>query len=50
MNKNQILGICEESEGVRKIEISIERIIVWVLVFTNIFSLSYFFAKLLKWV
>jgi hypothetical protein len=50
MNRGHILGIDETEEGVRRVEISIERVIIWVLVFTNLFSVSYFFAKLLKWV
>ena len=50
MERNRLLGIYEEEKGVRKIEISIERIIIWTLIFTNMFSVSYLFAKWLKWV
>jgi hypothetical protein len=45
MSKEQILGICEAG-GVRRIEISLERVASWTLVFTNAFFVSYFFAKL----
>lgn len=48
MNKSQLLGIYEVEKGVRKIEISIERVIVWALIFTNMFSVFYLFAKWLK--
>jgi hypothetical protein len=48
MSRNQILGICEV-EGVRKVEISFERVASWTLVFTNAFFISYFFAKLFQW-
>jgi len=50
MNTGHILGIHEIEKGVRRVEISIERVILWALIFTNLFSVSYFFAKLLKWV
>ncbi len=50
MNASHILGIHETEKGVRRVEISVERVIVWALIFTNLFSVSYFFAKLLKWV
>ena len=49
MNRNEVLGI-EQDKEVRKIEINIERVVIWSLVFTNLFSISYFFAKLFKWV
>jgi hypothetical protein len=45
MNVNQIACI-SELEGVRRIEINLERVAIWTLVFTNSFFLSYFFAKL----
>jgi len=45
MNGNQVLGICE-TEGVRRIEISFERVAIWTLVFTNAFFISYFFGRL----
>jgi hypothetical protein len=50
MNTSHILGVGETEKGVRRVEINIERVIIWALVFTNLFSISYFFAKLLKWV
>jgi len=37
-----------EEEG--KKEISFKRVASWTLVFTNAFFVSYFFAKLLKWI
>jgi len=49
MNQNQTLGI-ETGKEVGKIEINVERVMIWALVFTNLFSISYFFAKLFKWV
>lgn len=45
MNANQMIGIYE-TEGVRRIEISFQRVAVWTLVFTNAFFVSYFFGKL----
>ncbi len=49
MNQNQAFTVEAERE-VKRIEINIERVMIWALIFTNIFSISYFFAKLLKWV
>jgi hypothetical protein len=49
MSRDQILGI-HEAGGVRRIEISLERVGSWTLVFTNAFFVSYFFAKLFQWV
>jgi len=49
MNVNQIAYI-SELEGVRRIEINLERVAIWTLVFTNSFFVSYFFAKLFHWV
>ena len=49
MSGKEILGIQETEDG-RKIEISFERVASWTLVFTNAFFVSYFFAKLLKWI
>ena len=48
MSRDQILGIREE-EGVRRVEISLERVASWTLVFTNAFFVTYFFAKLFQW-
>ena len=50
MDRNQLLGIYEVENGARKIEISIQRVIVWTLILTNMFSVSYLLAKWLKWV
>jgi len=47
MSKDQILGI-RETGGIRRIEISLERVASWTLIFTNAFFLSYFFAKLFQ--
>jgi len=49
MVREEVLGV-REVEGVRKIEISIERVATWTLVFTNVFFVSYFFGKLFQWV
>jgi hypothetical protein len=49
MSGKEILGIQETEEG-RKIEINFERVVLWTLVFTNAFFVSYFFAKLFQWV
>jgi hypothetical protein len=49
MNGEEILGIQETERG-RKIEISLERVASWALVFTNAFFVSYFLARLFQWV
>ena len=49
MKQNQALSV-EEVKEIRTIQIDIERVMIWTLVFTNLFSISYFFAKLFKWV
>jgi hypothetical protein len=49
MKQNQALSV-EEVKEIRTIQIDIERVMIWALVFTNLFSISYFFAKLFKWV
>lgn len=49
MNQNQTLSVEGERE-VKRVEINIERVMIWALIFTNLFSISYFFAKLFKWV
>ena len=49
MNQNEVVRI-EEVTGRKRIQIDIERVMIWALVFTNLFSISYFFAKLFKWV
>lgn len=36
--------------GVRRIEIDINRVATWTLIFTNMFFVSYFFAKLFQWI
>ena len=45
MSTNQLLGVYE-MEGVKRIEISVKRVGVWTLVFTNAFFLSYFVVRL----
>jgi len=37
-------------DGARRIEISVKRVIVWTLIFTNVFFISYFFGKLFRWI
>ncbi len=49
MSGKEILGIRETEEG-RRIEINSGRIASWTLVFTNVFFVSYFFAKLFQWI
>ena len=49
MNQNQTLSVEGERE-VKRVEINIERVMIWALIFTNLFSIFYFFAKLFKWV
>jgi hypothetical protein len=49
MKQDQAASI-EDVKEIRKIQIDIERVMIWALVFTNLFSISYFFAKLFKWV
>ena len=46
MNGNRILGLYEV-EGSRKIEINLTRVIIWTLLFTNAFFVSYFLVKIL---
>ncbi|MGB9630036.1 MAG: hypothetical protein ACPL6D_15380 [Thermodesulfobacteriota bacterium] len=47
MSLNRILGV-REVEGARKIEISLRRIALWALIFSNAFCVPYFFAKLFR--
>jgi len=49
MTGKEILGIQETEEG-RKIEISFRRVVSWALAFTNAFFVSYFFARLFRWI
>jgi len=49
MTGKEILGIRETEEG-RRIEISFRRVVCWALAFTNAFFVSYFFAKLFRWI
>jgi hypothetical protein len=49
MSGSEISGI-QETEGGRKIEVNFERVTSWALVFTNAFFLSYFFARLFRWI
>jgi hypothetical protein len=49
MGQNQTLGI-ETGREIKRVEINIERVMIWALVFTNLFSISYFFARLFKWI
>ncbi len=49
MTGKEILGI-QEAEAGRKIEVSFRRVLHWALAFTNVFFISYFFAKLFRWI
>jgi hypothetical protein len=49
MEQNQGLSV-EQVKEISAIQINIEKVMIWALVFTNLFSISYFFAKLFKWV
>jgi len=49
MKQNQAESV-EGVKEIRRIQIDIERVMIWSLVFTNLFSISYFFAKLFKWI
>jgi hypothetical protein len=49
MTGKEMLGIQETEEG-RKIEINFWTVARLVLVFTNAFFVSYFFAKLFQWI
>ncbi len=46
MNASHMVGIYKIEEEVRKIEINPLRVAEWVLIFTNIFFVSYFFGRL----
>lgn len=48
MNTSQTAGVIEIKEGVRKVEINPKRVAEWVLIFTNIFFISYFFGRLFQ--
>ncbi len=48
MNAYQVLGIHEVEEGIRKVEINPKRVAEWVLIFTNLFFVSYFFGRLFR--
>lgn len=48
MEANHVLSILETRREVKRIEINPKRVAEWVLIFTNIFYLSYFFGRLLK--
>jgi hypothetical protein len=42
--------VYKESVETRRIEINLDRIAAWTLIFTNTFFVSYFLAKLVQWV
>jgi hypothetical protein len=42
--------VYKENLETRRIEINLDRVAAWTLVFTNMFFVSYFFAKLIQWV
>ena len=43
-------AVCESRVETKRIEINPGRIAAWTLIFTNTFFVSYFVAKLLRWV
>jgi hypothetical protein len=49
MKGKEIFGIQESEEG-RKIEIRLVKVVGWALAFTNAFFISYFFARLFRWI
>jgi hypothetical protein len=49
MDVNQTFTI-SQVVGVRRVRISLKRVAIWTLIFTDAFFLSYFFAKLFHWV
>jgi hypothetical protein len=49
MTGKEISGI-RETEGGRKIEIRFKRVVSRALAFTNAFFVSYFFARLFRWI
>jgi hypothetical protein len=49
MNGSQLWSICTIKRAER-VEISFKRVAVWTLIFTNIFFISFFFGRLLKWI
>jgi hypothetical protein len=42
--------ICDGETGASSIEINFKRVATWTLIFTNVFFVSYFFAKLFQWI
>ncbi len=46
MNASHVVGIYDVEAGARRIEINPKRVAEWVLIFTNLFFVSYFFGKL----
>jgi hypothetical protein len=48
MNASQITGIFRIEEGARRVEINPKRVAEWVLIFTNVFFVSYFFGRLFR--
>jgi hypothetical protein len=49
MSFNQLCGISYAS-GTRKMEFSVKRVMLLTLIFTDVYFVSLFFAKLLRWV
>lgn len=48
MNASQITGVCHVEDRVRRVEINPKRVAEWVLIFTNVFFVSYFFGRLFR--
>ncbi len=49
MSFNQLCGI-SHAGGTRKMEFSVKRVMLLTLVFTDVYFVSLFFAKLFRWV
>jgi hypothetical protein len=48
MNANHALSVLEVKEEVKRVEINPKRVAEWVLIFTNMFFLSYFLGRLFQ--
>jgi len=48
MDAHQITGVYHIEERVRKVEINSKRVAEWVLIFTNVFFVSYFLGRLFR--
>jgi hypothetical protein len=48
MDASQITSVYRVEERVRKVEINPKRVAEWVLIFTNVFFVSYFLGRLFR--